>query len=321
MEGNEERKFNKEWKEKHRRFFQIAGITVRLESDLNFDKVKFKEEFGQFAVNGPGDDNVTFRHHFEMPDLKDQDLGKELYRKPPWAISRKNGTWYYLGIAPKPKDSTLHRVAVFNSNYMNATIFSCPDEAKRIRKTGWHSLSLFPTDQIWLAPLLADRNAVLLHSAAVNLHGEGLLFVGHSEAGKSTTMTFLKEHAEILCDDRNVVRRWDKGWRVHGTWSHGDVPDVSPVSAPLRAVIFLQQADQNAIKPLTDRKEIWRRLLATLIKPMVTAEWWKKELDTLEQLVEEASFFKMFFDKSGAIVSELMKLTEEKGLQTKDTRI
>ena len=38
---------------------------------------------------------------------------------------------------------------------------------------------------------------------------------------------------EVLCDDRNIVRRSPGGFRVYGTWSHGEVPIVSSASAPL----------------------------------------------------------------------------------------
>jgi len=359
--ADEARKFKAEWQEKHRRYFQIAGITVRIESDLDFDEVKFKDEFASFAVEGPGDDNVTLRHYFELPDLKGKDLLQELYRKPPWAISRqKNGAWIYRGILPHPDDPELHRVAVFTADHRHGTIYSPPRDLEHIRKDGWHSLSLFPTDQIWLAPLLADRHAVLLHSAAAIVNGQGLLFVGHSDAGKSTTMEMLKAageqrsggageqrsggageqrsggageqgrgelQVEILCDDRNVIRKWNSSaignqkskienrkseWRVHGTWSRGDVADVSSASAPLRAILFLQQDTHNAILPLTDRREIWRRLLATLIKPMVTAEWWQKELDVLEQIVKEVRCYTMKFDQSGAIVAPLVALTDNR---------
>jgi MoaA/NifB/PqqE/SkfB family radical SAM enzyme len=321
--ARENKKFKDDWQAHHRRYFRIAGITIRVESDLDFDAVKFKEEFASFEVPGPGDDNVTFRHHFEIPDLKGKNLGKELYRKPPWAISQKNGTWYYRGIEQDAADSELHRVAVFNSDYTHGTIYQRPDDEKYILKEGWSSLSLFPTDQIWLAHLLADRKAVLLHSAAVILNGQGLLFVGHSDAGKSTTMTMLKNahlNCEILCDDRNVARRWDEGWRVHGTWSHGDVSDVSSASAPLRAILFLQHDKHNLIEPLVDRKQIWRHLLATLIKPMITAEWWRKELNVMKQLVDEASFYTMRFDKSGFIAMELIKLTNDAHLFAPVTR-
>jgi hypothetical protein len=317
-------KFKAHWQAHHRRYFKIAGITVRVESDLDFDIVPFKKEFASFAVAGAGDDNVTLRHHFELPGLQGKDLGVEMYRKVPWAISHKNGAWFYLGISTEPDDKSLHRVAVFTNDYTRATIYSPPADAERIRANGWPSLSLFPTDQIWLGPLLADRSAVLLHAAGVILQGQGLLFVGHSSAGKSTTMTLLKNAVagaaegshtglplqfEILCDDRNIVRRCDEGWRVYGTWSHGDVADVSSASAPLRAILFLQKDTVSTIVPLTDRKEIWKRLLATLIRPMVTAQWWQKELDVLEGIVNDVPCCIMHFDKSGAIVAELERLT------------
>lgn len=295
---------------KHRRYFQVAGITVCVVSDLDFNEVKFKEEFAPFAVAGPGEDNMTLRHYFGLPDLDGKDLGRELYRKVPWAISRKSDTWYYLGITSDARDAELQWVGIFSADHTNATIYSPKRLEDIVLKTryAWHSLSLLPTDQIWLAPLLADRNAVLLHSAAVILNGQGLLFVGHSSAGKSTTVRMLEGKAEILCDDRNVARLWKDGWRVHGTWSHGDVADVSPASAPLRAILFLEQDMRNAIEPLTDRKEIWKGLLATLIKPMVTAEWWHKEIDVIEQIVHDVPCYRMHFDKTGMIVPELEKL-------------
>ena len=223
---------------------------------------------------------------------------------------RKGDRWFYLGINSEENNDDLNLVGIFTADHRQGTIYHprIDGEGSRALSRGWHSLSLFSTDQVWLAPLLADRNAVLLHSAGVILNGRGLLFVGHSDAGKSTTVNMLKGRAEILCDDRNVARRWDSGWRIHGTWSHGDVADVSAASAPLRAILFIEQSNRNAIVPLTDRKEIWRRLLATLIKAAVTAEWWHKEMDVLERLVREVPCFMMYFDKTGEIVSELERL-------------
>ena len=303
--ADEARSFKEEWRTRHRRYFRIAGITVRLESDLDFGAIRFKDELNAFAADGPDEDNVTLRHRFELPDLKGKDLGTEIYRKPPWSISRKNGTWFYRGISPGQGDESLHRVAVFSPDHRHGTIYSPPREAERVLETEWQSLSLFPT----------DRDAALLHSAAAVVGGSGFVFAGHSDAGKSTTMELLKTarreqglDAEILCDDRNIVRRWSDGWRVHGTWSHGTTSDVSPASAPLRAVLFLEQAAKNEIVPLTDRKLVWRRLLATLIRAAVSDEWWRKELDILERFVAEVPCYTMRFDKTGKIVPELEAL-------------
>lgn len=305
--------------DEHRRYFQIAGITVCMESDLDFNEVKFKKELTAFSVSGPGEDNVVLRLYFESPDLKGMDLGREVYRKAPWVISRANGTWYYREISPFEDNTEQGRFAEFTADYMRAKIFISPQQAEDIRNNGYQSLALLTTDQIWLAPLLADRHAVLLHSAGLILNGQGLLLVGHSDAGKSTVTALLKNAAatsscktEILCDDRNIARRWNDGWRVHGTWSHGDVADVSPASAPLRAVLFLKQDTRDEITPLVDRWEIRKRLLATLIKPMVTAEWWQKEMDVIEQMIAEVPFYLMRFTRSGDIVEQLMSIAADR---------
>jgi hypothetical protein len=59
------------------------------------------------------------------------------------------------------------------------------------------------------------------HAAGFVMDSKGLLFVGHSDAGKSTMMKMLRSQGEMLCDDRIIVRRWQDGFRIHGTWSHG----------------------------------------------------------------------------------------------------
>jgi hypothetical protein len=142
----------------------------------------------------------------------------------------------------------------------------------------------------------------------VIFNGKGLMFVGHSEAGKSTISLMLKEHAELLCDDRNIVRAEEGGFRVYGTWSHGDVPDISPNSAPLHAIFFLEQSKENQLIRITDKKTIFKKLVACLIKPAETTEWWAKELDILEQITQQVPVYRMLFDKSGEIVEQIKVL-------------
>jgi hypothetical protein len=305
------------WINNHCRAFGIAGITVRLESDMDLARFRFAPELLRFSILPTGKEDVTLRHHFFLPNLEDVDLGRVIHDIPPWKISTKDDFFFYLGTLPKVDPQNPHRVVIFNADHTKADIYNPPGNLDILLRFGWPSLSLLPTDQIWLAPVLADRQAVLVHSSAVILKGKGLVFVGHSSAGKSTTVTMLKKAAthpvdpvdvEILCDDRNFLRRWPEDWRVHGTWSHGTVSDVSPASAPLHAILFIKQSRRNTLIPLTDRREIWKHLLATLIRPLGTLDWWQKQLDTLEQLITEVPCFIMNFDKSGLIVPELERL-------------
>ena len=301
----ENRGFKDIWKKNHRRFFSIADITIRVESDLPFSADTFRPKFKRFQVKGPAEDTILLRHHFSLPDLNGKDLGKEFYRKPPWAIYKNNNFWIYLEISSPQENKSLHRVVIFNADHTRARIYN--EKEKTFLKGNLHSLTMFPTDQILLARILADRQGCFLHSCGVNFNGNGLLFAGHSEAGKSTMATMLKGKAEILCDDRVILRNQKAGFRIYGTWSHGDVPDISAGSAPLRAIMFLEKAGENKLIPLKDKKEITRRILACLIRPFVTVDWWEKTLLLVDKIAQEVPCYALQFDKSGKVVDMLRK--------------
>ncbi|MFO7650123.1 MAG: hypothetical protein R6X13_02120 [bacterium] len=99
----------------HHRLFGIGGITIRVESDLPFTDRTFDPKFQQFELDGPGHDTVTIRHHFELPAIDPDTLGREVYRKPPWSIYRRDSCWVYLGVLPEELGSGLFKVAVFNA--------------------------------------------------------------------------------------------------------------------------------------------------------------------------------------------------------------
>jgi hypothetical protein len=302
--AEENKKFKEDWEKHHRRYYQIAGITIQVDSDLPITDSTFHPKFKLFKADGLGEDIITIRHHFSLPDLNGQGLGKKVYRKPPWAVYRKGNSWIYLGISPELEDKHIHRVAVFNQNHTKAQIYN--ENEEDFRKGGVNSLTLFPTDQILLASVLADKKGCYMHSAGVILEGRGLLFMGHSDAGKSTIVTMLREKAEILCDDRMIVRRHPEGFMVHGTWSHGDIPDVSSHSAPLKAILFLEKDTDNHLEAINDRRKVIGRLLACLIKPLGTGDWWDKMLSLGWEIAREIPCYSLHFDKSGKVV-ELLK--------------
>lgn len=301
-------KYKKEWISSHRRYYDIAGVTIQIDSDLPFTENSFLPKFDLFKTDIPGEDIVQIRIHFEIPEISDKDMGEEVYRKPPWAIFRKKGSWIYRQISVDPEDKTLRRLVVFNKDHTTAEIYM--DRPELFSEVSHHSLTMFPTDQILLSRIFADRRGLSLHSSGMIIHGAGLLFAGRSEAGKSTTVSLLKDEGEILCDENIVVRRWEEGFRIHGTWSHGDIPIVSNNEAPLKAVLFLEKSDENKIIPLTDKKEVTRRLLPRLMRPLITADWWEKSLATTEMLVDEVPAYIMKFDKTGNIRKVIRKFTD-----------
>jgi hypothetical protein len=117
--------------------------------------------------------------------------------------------------------------------------------------------------------------------------------------------TILRNKAEILCDDRMIVRRWKEGLRIHGTWSHGDLPEVSANSAPLKAFLFLEKANENRLIQIDNKKDAITKLLKCMIRPLVTKEWWEKMLTLAGKMAKEVPCYTLQFDKSDGVTDLL----------------
>jgi len=326
-----------------RRYYLIAGITVQVEAEIPITDTTFHPKFKLFEVDGPGMDNVIIRHGSQFPDTNILYQGEQIYRKTPWVISRSNGSWIYAGISPdrlwtipnlvsrawnclntwpnqlrrKKKKSRntnlsprgtdhLHLLAICNHDHTKVSIYN--RRKGLLRRGNLHSLTLFPTDQIVLARVLAARKGCYLHACGAVLDSQGLLFVGHSGAGKSTIASMLKNKGEILCDDRIIVRQWQDGLRIHGTWNHGDLPDISAGSAPLKAILFLEQDKQNHLCKIDRKQEVTRKLLACLVKPLVTADWWDRMISLVQMMIHEIPCYILHFNKTGEVVDVLQEL-------------
>ena len=297
--ARETRRARTEWLGAHRRRFRIAGLAVDVEADLPITDETFEPKFELFrsAVNGPAD--IVLRHHFSLPDLEDFDLGREVFRKAPWAVFRRETSWIYVMISPDPSDPTVHRVMVFDDGHTRGRIYS-PSDAS-FRSGGLDSLALLPSDQLVLARALPAFGGVYVHAAGMEIDGQGLVFAGPSEAGKSTIVKLVGGRGRVLCDDRVIVRKGPDGFRVHGTWNHGEIRRVSPDSAPIRGIFFLRQAAVNRIDRIGDPKAVLADLLPRLVRPLVSADWWEQALALAGDIVRDVPFYDLSFDKSGAI--------------------
>jgi len=100
---------------------------------------------------------------------------------------------------------------------------------------------------------LSRLRGVLVHACGLVIGGRGLLFLGTSGAGKSTTARLWKERGgvTILSDDRIVIRAEGDGYRIYGTPWHGEAGWETPASARLDAVFLLDQAPRNRIVEIT----------------------------------------------------------------------
>jgi len=283
---------------------RIAGITFRIYTQHVFNANTFHSKLHPFIVSESGEDVIDLKYYFSLPAVTKHQSNSLVYYRPPWRIYCVDDVYIYEGLGGNVHNSVYQVGKIYFEKKKIEIYF--PD-TNFIERGNLETITLIPTDQIILAPILAERQACLIHSAGLIFNGAGFLFVGHSEAGKSTMVKLLRDESEILCDDRIILRRWPDGIKIHGTWSHGEIPDVSPASAPLRALLFLEKAPHNALVPMTPG-EVARALPQYVIKALAGRDWWLKTLDLVEHVAREVPAYRVQFDKSGAIKELLRQL-------------
>ncbi|MBQ7642458.1 MAG: hypothetical protein IJS67_01005 [Clostridia bacterium] len=101
---------------------------------------------------------------------------------------------------------------------------------------------------------LPIHNRFLFHSCVVEADGKAVAFSGKSGAGKSThSSLWLKyvDGAKILNGDKPIIGYDGKVFTAYGTPWNGKEGRGYNGSAPLKAIVFIEQAKENSITRLT----------------------------------------------------------------------
>jgi hypothetical protein len=127
----------------------------------------------------------------------------------------------------------------------------------------------YPLDEVlFIHHLGCLGKGVEVHACGVvDLHGKGHLFLGQSEAGK-TTLARLWENESgvvVLSDDRIALRRTDGRLWMYGTPWHGEANFSSPARAPLADVCFLVKGAENRLLQKGVAESIGRFIAASFI--------------------------------------------------------
>ena len=155
----------------------------------------------------------------------------------------------------------------------------------------------YPLDELLFVHLLALGKGAEIHGAGmVDSREHGYLFIGQSEAGK-TTMARLwagEPGITILSDDRMIVRKIDGEMRMFGTPWHGEAGFASPAGAPLRGMYFLSKGPTNELVRLRPT-EAAGRLYAASFLPFYSHAALTFALSFFEELVNGTPCYELRF--------------------------
>lgn len=128
-------------------------------------------------------------------------------------------------------------------------------------------------NRIGMETLLLQHKGLLLHASLIKYEKKTVAFAGPSGVGKSTQANIWREYlnAQILNGDRAALRKTEQGWTAYGSPYAGTSGIYKNDSAPLAAIIVLQQGGENRFRPLTPQ-EAFRYLY-----PEISVHQWDKE--------------------------------------------
>lgn len=146
-----------------------------------------------------------------------------------------------------------------------------------------------------IAESLLNHDVVLMHAVAVEVDGEAFIFAGPSGAGKSTHAKLWKNHfgdrMKYINDDKPLVKITDDEVRVFGSPWTGKEGLQNNISAPLRAVFFINQSEENRLTHL-EKDECWELILNQVYRSKDSLMM-KRTLSLMDKLLSHVPVYRL----------------------------
>ena len=147
-----------------------------------------------------------------------------------------------------------------------------------------------------IADLLVEDNIIVFHSSAVSIDGSGFLITAKSGVGKSTHSKLLEQYIgnsfKYINDDKPMLKVTDEGITIYSTPWNGKERRGNNISAPLRAVLFLNRGETNTYRKIENKEEIYIKMLSQIYLPKEKSKR-EKALKIADILLKNINFYEI----------------------------
>ena len=177
------------------------------------------------------------------------------------------------------------------------------ERERMIQYLGWSDASEEALERLYvyrqIAEKLPDYDAFLIHGAALRIDDKGYLLSGPSGTGKTThAKLWKKEFADrmrIINDDKPILRIVDDTIVAYGSPWSGKEKWYNNNSAPLKAIIFVNQAKENHIEKM-DKKQSWDQIMNQVYRSTELNNM-KKTLEFVDKMVNTIPIYSLYCNK------------------------
>ena len=234
---------------RHKIPIRIANILIELTSPLSAAELGIEGRLGPFrAAGSPEQPLARVALRWEESTHPPAPRGDLIYDPGSiWKMYRE-GPDYYAALTYQSEGQAAQAQSLLRANP------AWNDLTLTEQRTGpaWQSLLNIGAGELILRTTILFTGGLVFHASALDDNGQGIVFIGHSGAGKSTQVDLWIQESGVIAmnDDRIAVRVEAGGPMCYGTPWGGTADIARNHAAPLAALIVLEQAPENAIQPL-----------------------------------------------------------------------
>ena len=147
-----------------------------------------------------------------------------------------------------------------------------------------------------IADLLVEDNVVVFHSSSFMVNGSAFLITARSGVGKSTHSRNLKallgDDFVYINDDKPLLKVEENNVTVYGTPWNGKERRGNNISAPLKAIFFLNRGETNSYHKIVNKEEIYVKMISQIYLPKEKVKR-EKALKVADAILKNINFYEI----------------------------
>lgn len=277
-----------------KKFFSVGDLNISLECDSGDYEIVLDNALEAFAVEPFETPDIQFQVDTTSP-FPSLDAYKKIFTSNPdglWTILEdKDKTGYLIALQNVVREAKPYKIIKADRKFTDFIIYTRPNEENVIFPLEYPLADLAVSGHINI-----NRIGIILHSACISLKGRGYLFAGVSGSGKSTISEIWQQDkdAEVLTDERVLIRNLNGDLWAFGTPWHGTSEIHKNMGAPIDKIFFIKHGKENMAIPIS-KTNAANRLMVRCFPTFWNREGMQFSLDFCSRVAQEKKCYEFEF--------------------------